>query len=131
MRADKQGLTFVFEVRVVRVTYCRRKARSTRWRSSVLSNHLKSGEKKRESRIDYKTLISTLKRNAIAKQIRKCEPKKKRGKRTTKYDCTSRFSKSGTGNVLPQCFAVHSLAQFGPEQYTEEWINEKGVENRL
>ena len=33
---------------------------------------------KRKRRIDYKALISTLKMNAIAKQIRKCEPKKKR-----------------------------------------------------
>ena len=75
---------------------------------------------KRKRRIDYKALISTLKMNAIAKQISKCEPKKKRGKRTTRYDCTSRFSKGGTGNVLPQDDAVHSLAQLSPSHSTEE-----------
>ena len=87
--------------------------------------------RKEKGGTDYKALISTLKMNAIAKQIRKCEPKKKRGKRTTRYDCTSRFSKGGTGNVLPQECAVHSLAQFGPVQPTEEGGKEKGVENRL
>ena len=70
--------------------------------------------------------------NAIAKQIRKCEPKKKRGKRTTSYDCTSRFSKGGSGNVLPQFFAVHSLAQFGPEHLSDDAAaGEKKKENRL
>ena len=57
--------------------------------------------------------------------------KRKRGKRTTRYDCTSRFSKGGTGNVLPQYIAVHSLAQFGPLHSPEEGRKKKGVENRL
>ena len=58
--------------------------------------------------------------------------KRKRGKRTTRYDCTSRFSKGGTGNVLPQYRAVHLLAQFGPEHSSDDAAaGEKKKENRL
>ena len=111
---------------MVRVTYRRSMAPCTRWRSYLLCNALEEGRKEKGGEENRKeSTPQHLKRNAIGlphsqrdKQISKCARARREEKKN--HDCTSRFSKGGSGNVPPHLNPVHLLAQFSPVQSSEE-----------